>query len=86
MPGGTVAAVRLLEMKSDGHLATQCRVNWLPRFPCAPQPPTIKTGASTNNVCVKSIYDIIDHGHKKYFYVFFQRPVILVYRGRTVLV
>ena len=42
MPGGTVAAVRLLEMKSDGHLATQCRVNWLPRFPCAPLPPTIK--------------------------------------------
>ena len=42
MPGGTVAAVRLLEMKSDGHLATQCRVNWLPRFPCAPLPPKIQ--------------------------------------------
>ena len=50
MHQAAVAVVRLLEMKSDGHLATQCRVNWLPRFPCAPPPPPTIKGVSKNDV------------------------------------
>ena len=39
--------------------------------------------ASKLNQGYRNRYNIIDHGHKKYFYIFFQRSINFgVYRGR----